>query len=247
MIVAAAFLLSIGAPSVRAVDTAAEIERFEKTIRPILAQHCYKCHGAAKAKGSLRLDRAEGWLRGGDSGPAIVPGKPNESLLLRAVQHQDAEVKMPPSGKLADSLIGTLEDWIARGAVAPSDGDGAAARPVTDIETGRNYWAYQLPKDLPPPAVNDVQWPDESIDHFILARLEASGLRPQVEADRATLIRRVYFDLWGLPPEPEAVEAFENDPSPESYAALVDRLLASPRFGEPGVAIGSIWCGTPSR
>lgn len=211
----------------------AELEFFEKQIRPVLAQHCYECHGAKKSQANLRLDVAAGWLRGGDSGPAVVPKSPDESLLVQAIEYDGDSVEMPPTGKLPDETIALLTSWVARGAIAPPDRESVAAeRSSIDIEAGRQFWAYRAPQIAPPPDVRDATWSTQPIDRYVLARLEAAGLRPQPEAPRATLVRRLYFDLWGLPPEPSEIDAFEQDAAPDAYERLVDRLLASPRFGE---------------
>ncbi|HWB54772.1 MAG TPA: DUF1549 domain-containing protein, partial [Tepidisphaeraceae bacterium] len=212
---------------------AADLEFFEKQIRPLLAQHCYECHGEKKSKGGLRLDVAAGWQRGGDSGPAVVAGKPDESLLIAAVRREGLE--MPPTGKLPDNAIRVLEEWVARGAPAPAD----ARRPIAanvprtiDIAAGRQFWAYQPPRATVLPLVDDPVWSVHPVDRFIFSKLQEAELRPQLPAQRATLVRRLYFDLWGLPPEVEDLTAAENEQSPDWYERLVDRLLASPRFGE---------------
>ncbi|MBX9788901.1 MAG: DUF1553 domain-containing protein [Pirellulales bacterium] len=211
----------------------ADLEFFEKQIRPVLAQHCFECHGPKKSQASLRLDVTRGWLTGGDSGPAVVPGKPAESLLIQAIAYDGENVEMPPTGKLPAETIALLTSWVKRGAPAPAERDSVASgRGAIDIEAGRKFWAYQAPRDVPPPEVRDLTWSSQSIDRYVLARLEAAGLRPQPEADRATLVRRLYFDLWGLPPAPSEIDAFVRDEASDAYEKLVDRLLASPRFGE---------------
>jgi cytochrome c553 len=226
---------AVPAPTAPPADAAAE--HFERKVRPLFVTHCLKCHGPEKSKGGLRLDSAASLTRGGDSGPAVIPGKPDESLLLRAVR-QAGDVKMPPDSKLKDQEIADLIAWVRAGAVWP---DGGAAKPVvTDAEAGRTrftpeqkaFWAFQPVRDLTPPPVRDTAWPTSPLDHFILARLEAKGLSPAPRADRRTLIRRVTFDLTGLPPTPQEIDAFLADASPEAFAKVVDRLLKSPHYGE---------------
>jgi hypothetical protein len=195
-------LLPVGGIS-RAADPG--IDFFEKKVRPVLTQHCYGCHSveAKKRRGGLYLDSRDALRKGGDSGPAVVPGKPAESLLLRAVRYTDDVVRMPPKGKLPDVVIADLEKWIALG--APDRRDRAAAVAAgkgIDLEQGRKFWCFQQPQARPVPTVKAAAWPRTDIDRFILARLEAEGLRPVADADRVTLIRRAYFDLVGLPPSP---------------------------------------------
>src|SRR6185295_952476 len=193
-----------------------EREFFESRVRPVLAQECYSCHAAAtKKKGGLALDSREGLLRGGSSGPAIVPGKPGESLLLRTVRHEDPELKMPRNGaKLDDATIRDLEAWIARGALDPRD------RPATKEEVAREtsfdavlrrrklWWSFRPVASPAVPEVRDPAWSDHPVDRFILARLEAAGLRPSPDADPRVLARRLFEVLIGLPPSPEDVDAF---------------------------------------
>jgi hypothetical protein len=212
------------------------VEFFERKIRPVLVRECYACHskGAKVLKGGLRVDTWEGLAKGGDSGPAIVGGNPDESLLLDALRHEGIE--MPPKGKLPDSVIGDFERWVKMGAPDPRHG-GPAPAPAPalggiNVEAGRKFWAYQPPRRREPPAVRDTAWPATDIDRFLLAALEARNVRPTHDADRATLARRLSFDLIGLPPLPEDVDALIDDLSPVAYETLVDRLLASPHFGE---------------
>ena len=212
------------------------MEFFEKKIRPVLTQHCAGCHSAdaakaKKLKGNLYLDSRGGTLKGGDSGPALVPGKPAESLLLKTLKY-DSDTQMPPKGKLPDAVIADFEVWIAMGAPDPR-GDTAIApkRQVgLTIEEGRKFWAYKLPVKPTHPVSREPQ--ASAIDAIVLAKLEAKGLKPAPEADRATLIRRLHYDLTGLPPSPEEVDAFVNNKAPDAYEKLVDKLLASPAFGE---------------
>jgi len=211
----------------------ADVEFFEKQVRPLLVEHCYECHSATKAKGNLRLDAAESWLRGGDSGPAVVPGKPDESLLVSAINRDGLE--MPPAGKLSDEAISLLESWVKRGAPAPRQATSPGPTPTQrtiDIEAGRKFWAYQAVHAGAIPDVAPGPWSAHPVDRFLLAKLAEAGLQPSQPAERGILVRRLYFDLWGLPPTPEDLAAAEADSSPAWYENLVDRLLASPRFGE---------------
>jgi cytochrome c553 len=213
------------------------MEFFEKKIRPVLVEHCYQCHSAEaktkkKLKAGLYVDSKAGLAKGGDSGPAVVAGKPAESPLIQAL-HGDPLSLMPPKGKLPAAVIADFEAWVKMGAPDPRTGTGKATEPKPDpIAAGRNFWAYKPPVAAAAPAVRDAAWPASDVDRFVLARLEAAGLKPSPDADRATLIRRLYFDLVGLPPSPEEIDAFVADPAPDAYGKLVDRLLASPQFGE---------------
>ena len=209
------------------------IEFFESRVRPILADRCFKCHGEKKQSNGLRLDSREAVLKGGDSGPAVVVGKPDESLLVQAVAQTHAEIKMPPSGKLPDSAIATLRQWVVQGAPWPAA--GTAARGNLALRTGPDpaaHWAFKSIKPVSPPAVKDRSRVSSPLDAFVVARLEAAGMSPSPPASKRALIRRATIDLWGIPPTAEEVEAFEADNSPDAFERLVDRLLASPRYGE---------------
>jgi len=214
--------------------TADQLAFFEKKIRPVLASNCYQCHSeeGKKEKGGLLLDTRDGIRRGGDNGPAVVPGDTRRSLLLKAIKQTDATLKMPPKSKLSDEVVADFEKWIASGAADPRDGKKVVAAKEIDIEKGRQFWAFQPPKAAIPPTVQNTAWLRTDIDRLILAGLEAKGLKPVGDADPRALIRRLYFDLIGLPPTPEDVEAFAKNPSPAAFAAIVDKLLDSPRFGE---------------
>ena len=208
---------------------------FERSIRPLLVERCYECHStqAKKLKGGLNLEHREGWVKGGDRGAAIEPGKPEASLLIQAVRYQDEDLQMPPKGKLSEREIAVLTQWVAMGAPDPRDGaTRPIARPRIDVEHGRAFWAFRPPAAPAIPTVRDPSWPRTPLDRFILAGLEAAGLRPAPPADRRTLIRRATFDLTGLPPTPAEVDAFLADDSPDAFARVVDRLLASPHYGE---------------
>jgi hypothetical protein len=211
---------------------AAGVHFFEQKIRPVLVRHCYSCHSAKskKARGGLRLDTRDGLLKGGDSGPALVPGKPQDSLLLKALRHE--ETAMPPKGKLPDAVIDDFEHWIKRGAPDPREASSAPGRSGTDLAKGSKFWSFQPPRRPTIPAVLDADWPRTDVDRFLLAALESKELHPIRDAARATLIRRVTLDLVGLPPSPDQIDAFVKDRSPDAYEKVVDRLLASPHFGE---------------
>lgn len=208
-----------------------ELEFFEKKIRPVLVEHCYECH-AAEAKivrGGLLLDSREGMREGGDSGPAVVPGNLEESLIIEALRHESFE--MPPDNPLPKSVVADFVDWIERGAEAPQ-GEMPAVAETVDVDRAKGHWSFQ-PLIVPAvPEVTDSRWVRTAVDNFVLNRLEQAGLEPSPEADKRTLIRRATFDLIGLPPTSEEVEAFVADNAPGSFARLVDRLLDSPHYGE---------------
>ena len=215
-------------------DEPTGIEFFEKKIRPVLVQHCYECHSAdAKAlKAGLLLDSRDGWKQGGDSGPAIVPGKPQESLLIQSLKYADG-MEMPPKGKLPDEVVADFVKWVEQGAPDPRNAPAKAiARREIDIEAGKRLWCFKPIVSPIPPVVKIVSWPTSDLDRFILAKQEAAGLRPVGDADRATWLRRVSFDLIGLPPTPAEIDDFVSDSSPDAREQVVDRLLASPQFGE---------------
>ncbi len=198
---------------------------FEKNIRPVLARQCLVCHSSrTDPMGGLRLDSREGMIKGGSRGPAIVPGKAAESLLLRAIR-QSGTLKMPPSGKLKDDEIAAFAQWIEMGAPW-----AAAARPAGAAT--QKYWAFVPPSDSKLPEVRNRAWVNSPLDSFVLAGLEAKGLKPAPAADKRTLIRRATFDLTGLPPTPAEVQAFLGDKDPGAFARVVDRLLESPHYGE---------------
>ena len=206
--------------------TAEQLRQFETQVRPILDEHCLKCHGSTKQWGSLRLDSRTAILKGGDSGPAAVAGEPNESLLIRAVRHDDENLKMPQDDKLTDAQIEILSNWVKSGLAFPAD--SAASKRHRDP----NHWAFISPAEVAIPPVQNAAWPQSDLDRFVLARLEAEGLSPAPKADKRALIRRVTFDLTGLPPAPAEISAFLNDERPEAYSELIERLLSSPAYGE---------------
>jgi hypothetical protein len=230
----AALLLAAGclAGTARADGTGGEAF-FESRVRPLLVERCHGCHSARakKQRGGLLLDSRAGLQKGGDSGPAVVPGRPDASRLIAAVRYQDPALQMPPKGKLPQREVAVLEEWVRRGAPMP-DAAPAAARRLIDLAEGRKFWSFRPPRAQAPPAVRDRSWPRTPLDAFVLAQMEKHGLSPSPPADRRTLIRRLYFDLFGLPPSPEEVEAFVADPDPLAYEKLVERLLASPHHGE---------------
>jgi hypothetical protein len=203
-------------------------EFFEQKIRPLLAQRCFSCHSAKtkSPQGGLLLDSRAGWLRGGGSGSAVVPGNPDASLLIKAVRYGSA-LKMPPTGKLPESEIKLLEDWVKRGAPGPKE----AGKPIAQ-KTGGKWWSFQPLHSAALPAVKNMAWLRTPVDSFILAKLEQKGMKPSPPADRRALIRRATFDLTGLPPTPSEIAAFLSDRSPSAYEKVIDRLLISPRYGE---------------
>ncbi len=218
------------------------LDLFEKRVRPALAEHCYSCHSmtAKKTRGGLLLDSKEAVLKGGDSGPALVPHKPQESRILKALRYDDPELRMPPKGKLPDALIADFEKWIALGAPDPrvktaNTASHARKHGEEYLEEGRKFWAFQPPRPASIPRVVDLSWPNNDIDRFVLAKLESKGLRPSRDAEPAVLLRRLYFVLIGLPPPPPEIDDFVKDcasAKPQAVLKVVDRLLASPHFGE---------------
>jgi mono/diheme cytochrome c family protein len=207
---------------------------FESKVRPIFARNCYGCHTDTRS-GGLRLDSAEAVAKGGQSGPPIVPGKPDESLLIQAIRQTHARIKMPPGGKLKDDEIAAIVEWVKAGAVWPKTAPGEAAPtgPAYIIAPEqRAFWAFQRVRKPAAPPVKNASLVHNAIDNFVLAKLEEKGLQPAPAADKRVLLRRATIDLTGLPPAPEEVDAFLADRSPNAFAAVVDRLLASPRYGE---------------
>jgi cytochrome c553 len=209
---------------------AEQLSFFEKKIRPVLVEKCYSCHTAEKTKGGLTLDSREGIRAGGDTGPAIVPGSLNKSLLIQAIRHS-GDLKMPKE-KLPDEVIKDFERWVTLGAPDPREGKVEKKANVIDIEKGREFWSFQPPKKPSAPPLKDATWAKTEIDRFVHAQRESRQLKPVEDADKSTLLRRVYFDLIGLPPTPEQVRAFLSDASPKAFERVVDELLKSPQFGE---------------
>ncbi len=213
-------------------DDNASIEFFEAKIRPLFAEKCSACHGQKQQEGGLSLSSRSLAMTGGDSGPAVSPGKPQESLIIRAVDYQ-SDLKMPPDGKLADAEIADLNRWVQNGAVWPGNEHTNTPDSASVVhETSKLLWSVQPVRDAPLPDVKTQAWPVSPVDYFILAPLEHHGLTPGSHADKPTLLRRITFDLIGLPPSPGEIDEFLNDQTPAAFGKVVDRLLASPHYGE---------------
>ena len=240
-----AALLASSAP-VFAIDEAAkplpdgisagQRDFFERKIRPVLADKCYKCHAedSEKIRGGLTLDTREGIRRGGDNGPAVEPGNLKESLLIEALHYTNKDFAMPPKkegGKLPDAVIADFEKWVQMGAPDPREGTAKVVKKY-DTEEARKWWSFQPVKKPVAPEIKDAGWARGDLDKFVLAGLEAKGMRPVADVDKLTLLRRVYFDLIGLPPTPEEINAFVKDTAADAFTKVADRLLASPQFGE---------------
>ncbi len=236
-------LLSMApALSADSTPTDEQLNFFERKIRPVLVEKCYECHSAQakKVKGGLMLDSKEATLHGGDSGPAVVPGNPSGSSLMEAIRYANKDMEMPPKGRLPDSVIADFETWIKMGAPDPrgslvADAKEASAqwqKKEIDLAEGRKFWAFQPPKKHAAPEVKNTAWPRGDLDRFILAKLEEKGLQPVADAAKLDLLRRVTFDLTGLPPTVDEIQAFMKDTSPDAFSRVVDGLLASQRFGE---------------
>ena len=206
-------------------------EFFERRIRPLLAERCLSCHGPKKEMAGLRLDTKERLLKGSDNGPVVVPGQPEKSPLILAVR-QTGDVKMPPKAKLSADAVADLTRWVQMGTPWPETAKTADTAAPSIAAVRKRHWAFQPVRKPALPAVKDTAWALTDVDRFVLARLEEKNLAPSPEANRHTLLRRASFDLTGLPPTPEEIEAFEADRSPNAFARVVDRLLASPRYGE---------------
>ena len=230
-----AFALETGTPP-EPSPTAEQLDFFEKKIRPVLSENCYKCHSerAEKLRGGLLLDTREGTRRGGDNGSAVVPGDLKESLLIDAIRYANKDTAMPPEksgGKLSDAVIADFEAWVKMGAPDPRDGPAKVVKKF-DADEARKWWSFQPVGKPAVPQPADAAWAKTDLDRFVLAGLEAQGLQPVADADKTTLIRRAYFDLTGLPPPLREIDAFLTDKAPDAFAKVVDRLLASPQFGE---------------
>ena len=215
--------------------SAEDREFFEQQVRPLLIDQCYECHAGAELSGGLSLESREQLLAGGDSGPALQPMAPDESLLIEAISYRNEHLQMPPKGRLNEAQIAVLRTWISRGApdprAPPSPSQVARPQVGLSLDEGRQFWSFQPVADPPLPSVRGADWLRTPIDAFVLQRLEDLGLEPAPRADRRTLIRRLTLDLTGLPPTAEEVEQFEADPSELAYGELVERLLASPQYG----------------
>ena len=225
----AVFLITIvfgcGAAS---AQTPADVEFFESKVRPVLVERCHSCHStnAKKMTGKLLLASRAAILKGGESGPAAVPGEPAKSLLIEAIHYGREDLQMPRSGKLPAREIAVLEEWVRRGVPYPGPVVAIANKDGIDWAKGRTFWSFQTPKMTPPPQVRDKAWPQRPIDAFVLAELEKRGLAPTKPADPRVLIRRVYFDLVGLPPTPEDVAAFVRDWNSPLTTHQIDRSAA---------------------
>lgn len=208
------------------------IEFFEAKIRPVLVGACYECHAAESKQvhGGLLVDHKGGLLRGGDSGPSVVPGDVDESLLIGALRHETFE--MPPKGKLPDEVIDDFVKWIEMGAPDPRTEEKSIASSAMTMDEAKEYWAFQPLAEPERPAVSQADWPLGEIDYFVLSRMESAGVKPVGPSDKRQWIRRATFDLIGLPPTPDEIEAFLADESPTAYATVIDRLLDSPHYGE---------------
>jgi hypothetical protein len=234
LLLAWVLVAGIAAPGQAAEADWGGSEFFEKKIRPVFVEHCQQCHSdqarkAKKLKGALLLDTAAGIRKGGANGAILIPGKPADSPLIKALRHE--ELRMPPKVKLPDVVIADFEAWVRMGAPIPEVA-GATASSAIDWNRARQFWAFQPPATHPLPIVQDSRWPRSEIDVFVLAEMEKRGLHPVRAAGKRVLLRRATFDLTGLPPTPEAVAAFLADDSPDAFARVVDRLLASPAYGE---------------
>jgi mono/diheme cytochrome c family protein/cytochrome c553 len=228
-------LLAIVAPASAAepAGSAAGFDFFERKIRPVLVANCYQCHSASakELQGELRLDTKEGLRKGGETGAIVVAGKPDESTLIQSLRHESG-LEMPPKKKLPDDVIADFVKWVEMGAPDPRAAGATTVGGKYNKIDARRHWSFQPPKAVPPPAVKNAAWPRTEIDKYILAGLEANQLEPVADADKVTLIRRVTFDLVGLPPTPQEIDAFVGDPSSSALEKVIDRLLASPQFGE---------------
>ena len=236
IVAVAVLLVIVGAPLVAEEPSREAADFFEMEIRPLLVGRCFECHGpASELEGHLNLASRETLLAGGDTGPAAVAGKPKESLLIEAIRYQG--LKMPPKAKLSDTEIAKLERWVEMGLPWPGSNGAAPSPKSAEAEfqisaAQRQHWSFQPLAVSSPPDVRDHAWPRSDIDRFVLARLEQTGCVPNQPADKRTLVRRATFDLTGLPPTPAEVDAFLADESPEAFAHVVDRLLASPQYGQ---------------
>jgi hypothetical protein len=222
----AAFVVLSAALPAAAPEDAAGAKFFEERVRPVLVENCRQCHGPEKHRGGLRLDSREAALRGGDSGAVIHPGRPEESLLIQAVRHGE-RIQMPPKKKLPQRVVADLATWVRMGAPWPT-----ASAETTPPPKDTEFWAFRPPVRRPFPAIRDAAWALSPVDRFVLAGIEAKGLHPAPQADKRALLRRVTFDLIGLPPAPEEMEQFLHDDAPDAFSRVVERLLTSPAYGE---------------
>ncbi|NBV85827.1 MAG: DUF1549 domain-containing protein [Verrucomicrobia bacterium] len=240
LFVSLACLLAAGSQAVCAAEppTAEALDFFEKKIRPVLIDKCYKCHSSESEslKGGLLLDSREGWLKGGETGPALVPGNPDKSLGIAAIRYTEDDMLMPPKksgGKLPANVIADFESWVSQGAPWPPETKANKKVARFDLqERKQQHWCWKPPVAPLPPTVKSGSWAQSAVDGFILAQLEAKNLKPAPATDRTALLRRLCFDIIGLPPTPEETTAFLNDTAPNAVEKVVDRLLASPHYGE---------------
>ncbi len=231
-ITACAVLSGLAAPVLFATE---ELAFFENAVRPLLVKHCYECHSeeADKRKGGLWLDRRSAWQEGGDAGPAIVPGDPDKSLLVHSIRYSDPDLQMPPKSRMSSEEIAVLEKWVAMGAPDPRDAAmGSGVQVAIDYEAARQEWAFRPVIKPSVPGTADTAWPRGPVDRFLLSSLEAESLVPADDAEPSALLRRLHYDLNGLPPTVAELEAFLADPSPTAFARVVDELLARSAFGE---------------
>jgi hypothetical protein len=224
-------------PSLLAASTGPESpsspDFFKNKIQPLLANRCFECHSHdKKIKGGLALDSRSGWEQGGDNGPAIRPGQPDQSLIIKAVRYLDADFAMPPKAKLPPEEIALLEAWIQSGAPDPRTSESKKNKPTIDLVAGKTFWAFKPIQNPTPPTLADPAWPTDPLDTFIRSTQEKQGVRPAPDASRHTWLRRVSLDLTGLPPSENEIRAFENDRSDKAFETVVDRLLANPSYGE---------------
>ena len=233
--------------------TPEQVAFFEKSIRPVLVKECYSCHAtnAKKIRGGLTLDTREGLRKGGDTGPAVVPGDTRKSLILKALRHTQDDLKMPPKKKLTSDVIADFEKWVAMGAPDPRDGTTTVKKKnEIDIVKGRTFWAFQPPKRPTPPAVKNAAWPKDDIDRYLLAALEAKKLTPVADADARTLLRRVYFDLTDCRrPRKTWRRSPRSTPPARTRRWNPSWIDCSPVLASAsaGAGTGSTWPGSPSR
>ncbi|MGB0579146.1 MAG: PSD1 and planctomycete cytochrome C domain-containing protein [Limisphaerales bacterium] len=214
---------------------AEQVTFFEQKIRPVMVKHCYKCHSQRedKDKGGLTLDSRSGLRAGGSSGYVILPGDPANSLLLKAIRHIDEDLQMPPDYKLSSRIASDFEQWIKMGAPDPRvDDPGTAAVNWRDPKLARDFWAFKVPEKPSLPQLKDSSWPRNDIDFFVQSKREEQGMKPVVDADKAALVRRAYYDLLGLPPSPKTIENFSRSTDPTAWGRVIDMLMASESFGE---------------
>jgi mono/diheme cytochrome c family protein len=231
-----ASLGSLSFAATTAEPTKEQAEFFEGKIRPILSENCYKCHSVekGKAKGGLTLDTRAGTLKGGENGKVIEPGAPEKSPLITAVGYDDPDLQMPPKGeKLSKDQIALLTQWVKMGAPDPRKDDAGTKAKLSGLtDTARHHWAYQPVTTPTVPRPKNTLWPKTPVDAFVLTKLEEKNMVPAPDATKEALLRRATYDLIGLPPTPAEVQAFINDTTPQAFAKVVDRLLASPHYGE---------------